>query len=320
VLPLKRLVKGVLTSPARWGALAPLRRPVCLVLAYHRVGRPGLPFTYVDSVIFRRQMKWLQRHCHLIGPDDLRSSAGARNGRPHVLITFDDGYRDYYELAYPILKELGIPAVNFLSTRFIDDGGLFWWDALTLALVSCRKQRVVLPWKPENTYELDARGRRELNLECRVHVSNAPAEARDAILAEIARAIDVDLAAMQAPRQVMTWDEVRATMDVTTYGGHTHTHVRVSRVDAVTLEHEIRTCRARLQAETGTAPSLFAYPTGDASDIAKRLLPACGFDIAFSIIEGYVDHNVDWLDVRRFPAPSSVGQLAWVASGWSRAH
>jgi peptidoglycan/xylan/chitin deacetylase (PgdA/CDA1 family) len=116
----------------------------------------------------------------------------------------------------------------------------------------------------------------------------------------------------------MTWDEVRASTDVTTYGGHTHSHVRVSCVDEQTLEREIRTGRDRMHAEIGTAPTSFAYPFGDGSETARRLLPRCGFDTAFNIISGYVDEETDWLDVRRFPAPGTVGEIAWIAAGWGR--
>lgn len=318
MLVLKQAVKEVLGSSAGWRLARPLRRPPCLVLAYHRIAEPGVPFSHVSADCFRAQMAWLRRHCVVLSPDELRAAPAARDARPRVLVTFDDGYKDYYDLAYPILREFDIPAVNFLSTRFIDEGGLFWWDALSIAIHASRKTQVEIRWAPERFYDLEGAGRRTVRKLFSNRIANAPDEARAALLAEFSETVGVDIAALDAPRQVMNWEEVRGSMDLTTYGGHTHTHVRVSRVDDAALETEIRTCRDRLAAETLVVPTLFAYPIGDSSPAARRLLPRYGFETAFSIIEGYVEDGVDWLDVRRFPGPPSVGELAWLAAGWAR--
>jgi peptidoglycan/xylan/chitin deacetylase (PgdA/CDA1 family) len=115
----------------------------------------------------------------------------------------------------------------------------------------------------------------------------------------------------------MTWDEVRAAADFTCYGGHTHSHVIVSQLDSASLEQEIRTCRARILAETGTAPTTFAYPNGravDFNDAAKQLLRQHGFDTAFAAIEGLNDANTDWMEIRRIPGGESVADLAWRVS------
>lgn len=314
---LKRAVKRVLRSPAGWQLAGAVRRNPCLVLAYHRIGRPGDRFYHVDVDVFRQQMQWLQANCRIIGPADLRASSANRNGRPHVLITFDDGYRDYYELAYPILKELNIPAINFLSTKYTDEGGLFWWDKVTIAVQTCTRERVTLPWRPGQVFDPSPASRFALSKACRHHIVDAPDEQRDAILLQFCELIGVDPASLEVPRQVMNWDEVRATADLTEYGGHTHTHVRVNRVDVDTLDREIETCRARIEAELGQSPKTFAYPIGDACEEAKPILRKRGFEVAFSLIEGYADGQSDWYDVRRYPGPRALDDLAWLASGWA---
>jgi len=50
-------------------------------------------------------MQWLRAHCDPIGPDALvERSRSPRRTKPAVLVTFDDGYRSYHDLAYPVLK------------------------------------------------------------------------------------------------------------------------------------------------------------------------------------------------------------------------
>ena len=66
-----------------------------------------------------------------------------------MLVTFDDGYRDYREAAYPILSALGIPALVFVTTAYIDEPTrLFWWEALALALQRTRVPRIEPRWQP----------------------------------------------------------------------------------------------------------------------------------------------------------------------------
>ena len=316
---LKRIVKTTLASPSAWRMSARLRGAGrTFVLAYHRIGTDGEILNHTDADAFRRQMQWLKRHCLPVGPSELVEPTDPEDPRPRVLVTFDDGYRDYYRLAYPVLHELGIPAVNFISTDYADTGRLFWWDIVDFAGHRSPKKTVTLPWAPHTTYELNDATRMTVLRACKYVIACAPDADRDRLVSEACEMFAVDPSAIDAPRQVMTWDEIRASMEWTHYGGHTHTHVRVSRVDPALLEREVRTCRDRLRDETGVAPRLFAYPIGDGSDDARAILPRYGFTMAFTVHKGYVGPGVDWLNVPRFTGPASVGELAWLALGKGR--
>jgi peptidoglycan/xylan/chitin deacetylase (PgdA/CDA1 family) len=47
-----------------------------------------------------------------------------------VLLTFDDGCRDNYDLAFPILRSHGVQGVFFLPTAFIGTDAIAWWDEI----------------------------------------------------------------------------------------------------------------------------------------------------------------------------------------------
>lgn len=315
---LKRALKQPLSSAWAWPLLARFLPPACLVLAYHRVAPRGAAFPGLDPTTFRAQMEWIRRECTPIAPDRLRDAASqAPRGRIPVLVTFDDGYLDYAEYAYPVLKALDIPAVNFLPTRFIDEGGIFWWDAILEAGRRTRLSEVRLPWSGE-VLRLDAPGRARLVRQAKDHLKLLMEDEKVGRLQEIVTLLGVDLSDVASRRHVMTWDQVRATSDVTTYGGHLHTHPLASRIDAARLDEEIRTCRDRIAAELGRAPEYFAYPDGDITEAAKPLLRGHGFHTAFGITEGFVRGGVDWMAVPRFPGPQSVGELAWRVAGLVR--
>jgi peptidoglycan/xylan/chitin deacetylase (PgdA/CDA1 family) len=308
---LVRALKQPLASAWGWPLVTRLLPQTAIVLAYHRVAPRGASFPALDVESFRTQIAWIRRECAPIGPGQLRDAvARPAGGRVPVLVTFDDGYLDYVEHAYPVLKAFDVEAVNFLPTRFIDEGGVFWWDAVHEAGRRTALTDVRLPWSSEILH-LDAAGRARLVRECKDHLKLLMDEEKNARLHEIFGLLRVDAAAIEAERQVMTWDQARATSDLTTYGGHLHTHPLASRVDAVRLEQEIRTCRDRIAAELGRAPTLFAYPDGDVAEAAKPLLRRYGFDTAFGILDGLARAGVDWLAVPRFTGPQTVGELAW---------
>ena len=314
---LKTAFKTLAATPVGWAISRGARKPGCVVLHYHRVGVSTDAFPNLDVSNFRAQMAWLTRNCRVIAPEDFRARALDRrsdSSRPDVLVTFDDGYRCYYDHAYPVLRQYGIRAMNFLCTHFVDDPTLIgWWDRLYLAVHATPKARAALPWSAE-TFELNEAGRKAFLVAAKDYVKRQPEFDKEATTQLILGALDIDAAALRAPRQTMTWDEVRDASAFTAYGGHTHNHVIVSRIDAQPLDDEIRTCRERIERETGTRIETFAYPNGRAIDFteqAKVLLQRNGFRTAFTTIDGINGADTDWLAARRIAGGSSVADLAW---------
>ena len=95
------------------------------ILMYHRINAhlPASNLT-ISTQRFKEQMQYLKGYCHVIGIEQLCSVFEGKNGfqrqrRPQVVITIDDGYRDNYLNAYPILKKLNLPATIFLVSGMI---------------------------------------------------------------------------------------------------------------------------------------------------------------------------------------------------------
>jgi peptidoglycan/xylan/chitin deacetylase (PgdA/CDA1 family) len=99
-------------------ALIPRRKNRVAVLCYHSVDS-GTAHASVDPVTFGAHLDWLGGHCDVVRFEDLRG-APRDSTRPTVAITFDDGYLDNYEHAYPLLLERDMPATFFITTGLID--------------------------------------------------------------------------------------------------------------------------------------------------------------------------------------------------------
>jgi peptidoglycan/xylan/chitin deacetylase (PgdA/CDA1 family) len=317
---IKQLIKNTFSSPLGWRVLGPVLRPAgVIVLMYHRILGEDRSLYGLPIELFREQMRWLRDNCDPIAPEDFvaRSQRPTRV-RPAVLITFDDGYRDYHDLAYPVLKELGIPALVFLATQFMDEGGMIWTDEVQWACLSTKKSRVKLPWSGEQV-PLDGDGRTQLSKKARAHLKTLPDTERRAALPPLFAELGDP---PKKERQMLTWDEVRATQDITNYGGHSHTHPILSKLDRATAEREIATCAERITVESGRKPRYFAYPNGKPTDYTREtqeILRANGFEVAFATSEGIAGPGTDLMAVKRLPGEAPrVPDFVWMAAGLSR--
>ncbi len=99
-----------------------LKYPITIVLMYHRICNNSTPDISVSTKNFDRQIAYLKRNFDIVSLDELVENykRNYRLGKDIVAITFDDGYKDNYLNAYPILRNYNAPATIFLITNFID--------------------------------------------------------------------------------------------------------------------------------------------------------------------------------------------------------
>lgn len=228
-------------------------------------------------------------------------------------ITFDDGYRDNYEVALPLLKSLGLTATFFVSNAFLDGGRMFNDTALE-AMRRCPAGQIDL-----SSFGLGLRhvGDVASRIEAARAISRAikdlPLEVRAARCDELARLarhpLPDDL--MMTARNVA--DMVRQGMSV---GGHTVNHPNLALIDAQAAMQEIRSNRAALEAITGQLPRSFAYPFGvpnvDYSSANMEMAQAAGYSCAVSVAWGVATREAGRYQLPRF-GPTERNRFAFVA-------
>jgi peptidoglycan/xylan/chitin deacetylase (PgdA/CDA1 family) len=313
-LPSKRALATRLLGASGLGAL--LRRfPAwrgLVTLAYHRIGNdPRTPFDRglwsACPEAFDAQLRLLKKHCDVIGADDLADVLRKQSGR-HALITFDDGYRDNYEVAFPLLRSHGLTAAFFVATGFLDRPRASWYDEVAWMVRTSRRAALPGgPWFPGPVpFDPPDRARAVRTLLARY--KTLPGERTDAYLDFLAEATGSGRCpAPEAAALWMTWDMLRemaaAGMAV---GGHTANHPVLARLAAGEQGREVAECKRRLEAELGRPMTCFSYPDGGpaAFDRATRAcLREHGVRFAFSYHGGY----------QRFPGPCDPHDLPRVA-------
>jgi peptidoglycan/xylan/chitin deacetylase (PgdA/CDA1 family) len=90
------------------------------IFCYHSI-HPTKSFASADPMLFEEHLAWFGEHCDVISLDKAmeRCHVGASK-RPAIVITFDDGYGDNYDYAFPLLTKYRLPATFFVTTGFID--------------------------------------------------------------------------------------------------------------------------------------------------------------------------------------------------------
>jgi peptidoglycan/xylan/chitin deacetylase (PgdA/CDA1 family) len=295
-------------------------------LNYHRIGqRAGQPWDRTlwnaDAERFDAQLATLAKNAEVVGPEDLlRLAREDRRGR-RVLLTFDDGYRDNYEIAYPLLRRHGLTATFFPVTGFLDQPHAPWWDELAWMVRHATRQRIgpgdplphELPLGPEQDATIAALTARYKEL---------GEEQTEPFLEQIAAATGAGRCGPSECRDLwMTWDMARelqgAGMEI---GGHTVTHPILARLPAERQREEIEGCGQRLERELGRPMRWFAYPVGARDTFTaetQRLLRERGVQLAFSFYGGFARYR-RWnaLDVPRVHVGPSHGPELLQAILW----
>jgi len=215
-----------------------------------------------------------------------------------VAITFDDGLASNYQLGFPVLKELGLPATIFLATGFLDGTHPLWFQEVD----------AILKARGASTDELFQTLHRLKTL--------PDPEMRG----EIAKLGSVGVGPTPAVTLPITWDQAREmkASGLIDFGGHTHTHPILARCSLEQQAEEISQCRERIAAELSNAPKLFAYTNGGPTDFTadtQRLLAEHGFEAACTMMPARLTASSASYALPRYGNPTSVLESKATASG-----
>ncbi|MEL1263992.1 polysaccharide deacetylase family protein [Pseudoxanthomonas putridarboris] len=287
VLPLVGRLRGLFLSDLR-------------ILAYHRVldcsDPAGFDFDLelisASTEAFREQMSAIKRDFVPMRFDQVIDclDQGERLPPRATLITFDDGYDDNYRVAFPILRDLDMSAMFFVSTGHIDSGAPYAYDWAVHMICRTPDDRLHLPeagidWALPG----DNAGRREVANRFLRELKGFPAPLQERLIATMER----EWAMPRAPHadcRPMSWAEVREMqaggMEIGSHGVH---HRMLAKMPREMMIEEINESKRMLDDHLAAPAQVLSYPVGgfDAYDeTVVEAARAAGFRLACSYVPG----------------------------------
>lgn len=301
IIPMKRLLWHACYYLGLPVLARALNRNKLTVVLYHGVDKPRDLGTYnyrkkyITPGAFERHLRYYAAHHTVMALDD--AVAALRNGTlpPRALaITFDDGYRNNYTHAFPLLKRYSMPATVFVTTNFVVNKEPLWVDRLEYAINAGMRNA---SYAEKVAY--DERERARLKL--------LPHTERMRALEELERSCGVQLTdfggnrAVYAPLTKADMEEmgVHGIM----FGAHTESHPILRTLDAEGQRSEIANSNTALSLLTPTRSKVFAYPNGQVGDMDEAtaaIVRKCGFDAALTTLPGVNDTATDPYMLKRF--------------------
>jgi peptidoglycan/xylan/chitin deacetylase (PgdA/CDA1 family) len=189
-----------------------------------------------------------------------------------VCLTFDDGYRDNREWAYPILKKHKVPFAIYVPTSFPDQLGELWWLVLERVIADNDRVAAVIAGE-DRTFNCGTPEEKRAAYDFiywRLRSLDSEGELRASINDLAAR---YSLDASRICRDLcMTWDELRelASDPLVTIGAHTVNHIMLRKASDAVARREMKGSADVIEAALGRRPAHFSYPIGDTTSAGPR--------------------------------------------------
>jgi len=291
----KRRYHGARRRLRHWTNAWTDRRAKLLVVLYHRVLPEVLfnPFGATVSVAtFRRQLETLARRFPVISlaQASAQCRAGVADAEVQIVLTFDDGYWDNYDIAFPLLQRMGLPAAFFVPTSYIESRRPLWdWDLVTL--LAARPETDAVTAGPERLGRHPGESIIGFALRVIDRLRGAERCVIEEALASLNEALGSDPRPEEWRRGCMGWEEVahlsRAGMEI---GSHTCSHRSLLRLPLGEALDEIRQSKREIERRLNAPCAHFAFPFGSRTDQSPALIDevrAAGFDTCLLNSHGY---------------------------------
>jgi peptidoglycan/xylan/chitin deacetylase (PgdA/CDA1 family) len=281
--------------------LRPLIGGVGSILTLHHV-RPPRPDRFqpnrlleVTPAFFERVIRRLRRsRADLISLDEMhRRMVAGDFARRFVCVTFDDGYRDTLDFAYPVLKKYQVPFAVYVATSFADRFGEMWW--LALEAVIAKNTRIGLRMDGQECWFdcASVQEKRDLfqHLYWWLRKRETEEELRK-VMRELSARYGGNIA-HYCEDLCMTWQEIAglAADPLVTIGAHTVNHPILAKVSDAAVRSELENSRAVIAAALGKRPMHLAYPVDDRTSAGPsefKIAEALGFKTAVTTRPGAI--------------------------------
>src|SRR5215475_6402536 len=235
-----------------------------LILTYHRFSADGHDDDgKTPALQFAKQLEYLTAHYDVVPLSRMveRITSSAPLPPRLAAVTIDDGYRDAYEVAYPLLRRYGISASLFVVTEFADRRAWIWTDKARFLAQQAPPQRLTMKIQEgELLLELNGEAsRRDASERVNSVIKRLPDESKEEAIERLSRALGVAIP-QRPPEEFssVTWNQAREmNANGVEIGSHTLTHPILTNVGDERLRRELSDSKSRLEEILGRQVNQF---------------------------------------------------------------
>ena len=248
------------------------------IFMYHRFSPDASTRGKIDETTFKWQIEVLSKRWNVMTLGDYLGIVRKGESPPPytVVLTIDDGYRDFYLYAYPWLKKYSLPATFFPTVYFIN-GKWLWWDRINYSLENTKKKDFSFVFSGKS-FDLDmstAKKKESSWLKLSDFCVDVDNDVKWVFISELEKGLEVKMPS-SPPEEYMavSWEELKELHgNGIEIGSHTLNHPIVSRISEETLKDELLISKARLEEFLDSEIISFCYPNGKPDDLNSAV---CG--------------------------------------------
>ena len=299
-----------------------LTRSTPKILMYHRFSRREQP-GFVHHEAFERQVAYLKNHFNLITIGDLIAAyqeSGCFPGNS-VVITVDDGYRDFYDIAYPILKKHDATATFYVTTRFVEGDFWLWPDSIKYILEHSDNIDLngLLDGEGFQEKRLTKSSRQHLWERMVNHLLAIDEEEKKKWLDAFFLKQDIPLPVEPAEEyRAVNWQQLKdMAANNIEVGAHTQNHPSLGRLKEGEIVREVIGSVDIIEKAMGCKPVSFCFPNGQPSDYTETVKKYVKDAGCLSAVTAFYDKYIvdDLFEIRRFNASDDWQSFIKSANG-----
>jgi peptidoglycan/xylan/chitin deacetylase (PgdA/CDA1 family) len=280
---------------------------------------------FVEVATFREEMKHLLSlgHEFITLTEGIRRMEAGSSLRKTVTVTFDDGLRTVIDLAYPVMRELGVRGCIYVVTDIVGTKQLLWTDLVTIVCWHRKgKEPIVLEF-PDRTETFSVADERAVLQSSKTIIGMLRAVPDD-VRRRVSRKLDsafeeVPESFVPAEYRQTSWEQLKGVDPaVLEIGSHTVSHPKLAALDAQNLRNEIFDAKGRIERELGRPADHFCYPGGVYSPTIVECVRASGHRSATTTEYGRNGVGTPSLELRRFILEPSLPRFKSRMSGLER--
>jgi peptidoglycan/xylan/chitin deacetylase (PgdA/CDA1 family) len=295
------------------------------VLMYHGFCTDDCPvdsWTLVRESDFEQQLIYLKKKYDIVSFRDVLERKYTAGGKRKVILTFDDGYKSNYSIAFPLLKKYNVPATIFVATNFIESGKMFWYDRVIYSLQNCTRNFLDLSPIGLPCVKLDSNDpqtRWGAVQQLLTEMKKRSGDDREVLAEKIANFVEEKFESADFFGSLLV-DDIRNMLasHLIEIGSHTHNHEILTQLDAAEVIKTVSISMDRLGEITGKVIDAFSYPNGDYSQSVVDTVKGLGIECAFTTEKGFWCRHTGLMVIPRLAVGGfdSIEKFAATLSGF----